>query len=111
MIDEVFNFPHGMPQKLGDPSFVYDSITTEKDGSSTITVVVPGFSREDLKIEASDGTLKLWCDLEDKPIKRYWKISDNVDVKKIKAQCKNGLLTISLPLKDKSNKTTTIIIE
>jgi HSP20 family molecular chaperone IbpA len=111
IIDDVFAFPYGMPQKLGDPSFVYDSIKTEKDGSSTISVVIPGFSKENLKLEACDGTLKLWSDLEERPLKRYWKISDSVDTKKIKAECKNGILTICLPLREKNIKTTTITIE
>ena len=95
IIDDVFAYPYGMPQKLGDPSFVYDSIKTDKDGSSTISVVVPGYSKEELKLEVSDGTLKLWCDLENKAIKRYWKISDSVDTKKIKADRKSTRLNSS----------------
>ena len=111
IIDDVFAYPYGMPQKLGDSSFVYDSIKTEKDGSSTISVVVPGYSKEDLKLEVSDGTLKLSSEVEGKSLKRLWKISDSVDTRKIKADCKNGILTISLPLKEKNSKITTITIE
>ncbi len=111
IIDDVFSYPYGMPQKLGDPSFVYDSIKTDKDGGSTISVVVPGYSKEDLKLEVSDSTLKLSSEVEGKTLKRLWKISDSVDAKKIKADCKNGILTISLPLKDKNSITRTITIE
>ncbi|NDC29921.1 MAG: Hsp20/alpha crystallin family protein [Bacteroidetes bacterium] len=109
MLDEVFTFPY--QTKVLDNSFVYDFVKTEKDGSSKIEVVVPGYSKEDLKLEVSDGILKLWCDLEGKKFKRHWKISDSVDTKKIKAECKNGILTVSLTLKEKSSKVSSITIE
>lgn len=110
MLDDVFTFPYGATQVLSD-AFVYDSVKTEKDGSTKISVVVPGYSKEDLKLEAVDGTLKLWSDLQGKSFKRIWKISDSIDTKKIKADCKNGILTISLCLKEKNTKSSTITIE
>ena len=110
LLDDVFTFPYGAAQILSD-AFVYDSVKTEKDGSTKISVVVPGYSKEDLKLEVSDGTLKLSSETEGKSLKRLWKISDSVDTKKIKADCKNGILTISLPLKEKNSKITTITIE
>lgn len=110
MLDDVFTFPYGAAQVLSD-AFVYDSVKTEKDGSTKISVVVPGYSKEDLKLEAADGTLKLWSELEGKSFKRIWKVSDNVDTKKIKADCKNGILTISLFMKEKNSKVSSITIE
>ena len=109
MLDEVFTFPY--QTKVLDDSFVYDHVKTDKDGTSKIEVVVPGYSKEDLKLEVSDGILKLWSDLETKKFKRNWKISDSVDTKKIKAECKNGILTVLLPLKEKSSKVSSITIE
>ena len=112
IIDDVFAFPYGIPQKLGDPSFVYDSIKTEKDGSSTINVVVPGFSKEDLELSAKDNTLSLKDKKESgKKLTRYWKLGDNIDVENIIAECKNGILTIKLPLKQKEENLHTIIIK
>ena len=109
MLDEVFTLPYHA--RVLDDSFVYDSVKTEKDGSTKIDVVVPGYSKEDLKLEALDNILRLSCDLQNKKFVRQWKLSDNIDVKKTKADCKNGILTIILPLKEKKDKTTSIIIE
>lgn len=112
IIDEVFAYPYGMPQKLSDPSFVYDSIKTEKDGSSTISVVVPGFSKEDLELSSKDGTLSLKDKKESgKKLTRYWKLGESTDVSNISAECKNGILTIHIPVKEKQENLHTINIK
>jgi HSP20 family molecular chaperone IbpA len=46
MLDEVFTFPYET-HNIND-SFIYDLVSTEKDGSTKINVVVPGYSKEDL---------------------------------------------------------------
>ena len=108
ILDNVFTFPY-YTQPLDD-SFIYDSVKTEKDGSTKIDVVVPGYSKEDLKLEMTDNILKLSSDLENKKFIRQWKLSDSIDPKKIKADCKNGILTISFSPRDKKDKTLTISI-
>lgn len=108
MLDEVFTFPH--ETRNINNSFIYDLVSTEKDGSTKINVVIPGYSKEDLKLEMVDNILKLSSDLESKKFVRQWKISDTVDPKKIKADCKNGILSIVLSPRDKKDKTTTITI-
>ena len=102
MLDQVFTFPHELTV-LND-SFVYDSISTEKDGSSKISVVVPGFSKDDLELEIIDNLLTLSSKNNEKQLKRTWKLSSSVDTKKVSADCKNGILSIMLPLKSKSDK-------
>jgi HSP20 family molecular chaperone IbpA len=109
MLDEVFTFPYQV-KNLND-TFIYDYVKVKKDGTSQIDVVVPGYSKEELKLEVADNILKLSCDVENKKFSRQWKISDSVDIKKIKADCKNGILTISLSNKDKKDKMTSIPIE
>lgn len=111
IIDDVFTFPYGIPQKLGDPSFVYDLIKKEKDGSTKIEVVIPGYAKEDLKLNVVDNTLTLSCDVEGKNFSRKWRLSETIDVKKIKAECKNGILIIFLSEKQRDSKTTNINIE
>lgn len=108
MLDEVFSFPY--QTRVLDDSFVYDSIKTQKDGTTTINVVVPGYSKEDLKLEVTDNILKLSSELDGKKFARQWKLSEHIDSKKIKADCKNGILTINLSNKDKTNKTLSINI-
>lgn len=108
MLDEVFTFPY-QTRNLND-AFIYDLVSTEKDGSTKISVVIPGYSKEDLKLEMLDNTLKLSSDLENKKFVRQWKLNDTIDAKKIKADCKNGILTISLSPRDRKDKTINITI-
>ena len=109
MLDEVFSFPY--QTKILDDAFVYDSLKKEKDGTTKIEVVIPGYGKEDLKLNISDNILTLSSDLEGKKFSRKWKLSDSIDVKKIKSECKNGILTISLSEKQKDSKTTNITID
>ena len=104
VLDQVFLFPYGSPKVLND-SFVYDSIKTQEDGSSKISVVVPGFSRDDLQLEVIDNILTLTSNDKEKPFTRSWKLSSDVDTKKVSADCKNGILSISLPVRNKTEKT------
>lgn len=110
MLDDAFSFPY-QTQTLDD-TFIYDSIKTEKDGTTKIDVVVPGYSKEDLKLEIVDNVLKLSSELENKKFVRQWKLTESIstETKKIKAECKNGILTILLPQKDKVDNTHTITI-
>lgn len=111
MLDDAFAFPY--QTRVSDDAFIYDSIKTEKDGTTKIDVVVPGYSKEDLKLELVDNILKLSSELKNKIFVRQWKLTGSItlDPKKIKANCKNGILTIVLVPKDKKDKTTTINIE
>lgn len=106
MVDDIFSFQH---MNL-DASYAYDSIKSDKEGTK-ITVVVPGFSKEDLELNVSDNYLTLSSKLEDKKFNRSWKLSDAADAKAVSAECKNGLLTISVPLKAKSDKVKKIDIK
>lgn len=110
MLDDAFSFPY--QTQVLDDAFIYDSIKTEKDGTTKIDVVVPGYSREDLKLEMIDNILKLSSELENKKFVRQWKLTESIslDPKKIKADCKNGILSIVLSPRDKKDKTTTITI-
>lgn len=108
MLDEVFTFPY--QTRTLDDGFIYDLVSTEKDGTTKISVVIPGYSKEDLKLELTDNVLKLSSEVENKKFSRQWRLSSNVDAKKIKADCKNGILSIFVSLVDKKDKTTTITI-
>lgn len=108
MLDDAFSFPY--QTQISDDTFIYDSIKTEKDGSTKIEVVIPGYSKEDLKLEITDNILKLSSDLENKKFTRQWKLTDSIDTKKIKADCKNGILTITLLPRDNRDKVISIFI-
>jgi HSP20 family molecular chaperone IbpA len=109
MLDEVFAFPY--QAKVLEDSFVYDSVKAEKDGSSIISVVVPGYSKEDLVLSARANTLCLKSKSDSgKKLTRYWKLGDSVDLNNISAECKNGILNIKVPLKQKEDNLFTINI-
>lgn len=105
MVDDIFSFPY---VNL-DSTNGYDHVVSDKDGTK-ITVVVPGFSKEDLSLNVNDNYLTLSSKLEDKKLTRTWKLADLADTKAIKAECKNGLLTINIPLKIKSDKSRNVEI-
>ena len=108
MLDDAFSFPY--QTQISDDTFIYDSIKTEKDGTTKIEVVIPGYSNENLKLEITHNILKLSSDLENKKFTRHWKLTESVDTKNIKADCKNGILTINIPPKQNVDNKHTITI-
>ena len=91
----------------------------EKDGNYHIEADIPGFKKEDLNVECSDGYLTITAekanDSEEKDneknyirrervygkIERRFYVGD-VDSDHIKAEFKDGMLTLVVPKKEKS---------
>ena len=85
----------------------------EKDGKYYLEIDIPGFDKEDIKIELQDGYLTISAEKdderEDKHAKylkrerfsgmcsRSYYVGDNVKEEDIKANFKNGILTIAFP--------------
>jgi HSP20 family molecular chaperone IbpA len=109
MINDVFAVPHIRWSTL--EKNLVDEFTTEKDGSTKIIVYVPGFAKEDFNLQVIDSELRLTTKDENKKLKRSWKLSDSADTKNISAECKNGILTINVPLKAKTDKSRTVEIK
>lgn len=114
MIDNIFALPTYT-------SFFYDDrvnryheqVMNHDNGATKITVLVPGLAKEDFTLQAKqDGTLVLQTKQEVKDkLTKTWHLSDDADVKAITAECKNGLFTITVPVKtNKPDKTRTIEI-
>jgi HSP20 family molecular chaperone IbpA len=97
--------------RIIDDAFVYDSVTKQDNGSTKIEVVVPGYSKEDLKLDISNNVLTLTSELKDKKFSRKWRLSDSIDIKSITAECKNGILSIIVQEKSKQDKTRLIEIK
>ena len=92
----------------------------EKDGAYNIEVDVPGFKKEDISIEASDGYLTIKAEKnsenneedEDKnyirrersygAYERSFYLGD-LDQDKVEAEFKDGILKISVPKKEEVN--------
>lgn len=85
----------------------------ETDKEVMVEINVPGFNKEDIRISFQEGYLKIEGKAEEKKEEReknYWRkeirrgsfvrvipLPREVDVKKAKANLKNGVLVVSLP--------------
>lgn len=91
-----------------------EQITKQADGSTKISLVVPGYSKEDFSLEVKEnGTLVLATteSCTNKKLQYTWTLSGDVDVKGITCECKNGILTILLQQKKKVDKSRLIEIQ
>jgi HSP20 family protein len=94
-------------------SLVYtrDYFTEDKDNKLILEVPIPGFKKDDISIEISDGLLKI----EGKDTDSHWtesftknfKIPNRLDPESIKAEVKDGILKISFE-RDKASLPKTI---
>lgn len=93
---------------------------TETDKAFNIEVSIPGFNKEDIKIAIEKNILNISAHTEveneekgenEKILRREFKkssferrftIPDNIDTENIEAAQKDGILSISLPKKDKA---------
>lgn len=85
----------------------------EKNGDYNIEVEIPGFDKNNVKIEVDKGYLTITAErefVEEQEEKKYVRkersygkyqrsfyLGDNIDVDKVKAEFKNGILKILVP--------------
>ncbi len=89
----------------------------QKDNEYQLAMSVPGLSKDDLKISADNGILKISYEKEEKKENSYfissftksYTIPDDVNESDIGAKVGNGILEITLPITQK--KLTERIIE
>ncbi|MCD2165659.1 Hsp20/alpha crystallin family protein [Comamonas koreensis] len=84
--------------------------TVQQDGQVfSISVDVPGLSREQLRIELQDKTVRL-ASIEGAPrsIQRAWKLPATIDAAASKASLENGVLTLVLSTNQPSTQTLAI---
>lgn len=98
----------------------------EKDGMYNIEMDVPGFKKEDINMELSNGYLTISatknveekCDEDKKYIHRERKISQkcerkfyvgDIDDTQIKAEFKDGMLLVSVPMEERVRETKKVI--
>lgn len=77
-----------------------DLIKNEKE-KSVISLAVPGLSKEDIDLEVKEeGLLTLKFHKKTQFFSqghRSWTLPDDIDVEAVTAECKDGLLTVTLP--------------
>ena len=88
LFDEMFRDPFFE----GTESKVMKTDIKEKKDKYLIDIDLPGYEKEDIKMEISDGYLG--------ECSRSFYVGENVKEEEIKAKFKNGTLTIEVPKKE-----------
>jgi len=77
---------------------------TENDNSYKLELSLPGFSKEDIKIELNEGLIFITSEIKETDENNYFKTSfekkyflpEDVDIDNIDASMENGILSITL---------------
>lgn len=117
LLDDIF----------GDPFFKHNgngimkTDIKENDGTYSIEVDLPGYEKENIKIDIDDGYLTINAtmnaDKEEKEegkfvrreryfgeCSRSFYVGDNIEVEDVKATFKNGTLKLDIPKKEKTKE-------
>ena len=89
--------------------------TYHTDESTVCIMDLPGYNKDNLKVEIKDGTLLiegkrsisvegLKSSVKNHSISRTYTIGNKYDDEKVTAEIKDGILTITLPFKDEKKK-------
>ena len=116
LFDEMFRDPFFE----GTESKVMKTDIKEKKDKYLIDIDLPGYEKEDIKMEISDGYLTIHAsvnkEMDDEKGKyvrkeryvgecsRSFYVGENVKEEEIKAKFKNGTLTIEVPKKDEKKE-------
>lgn len=81
------------------------------DSEYSVSMSVPGLTKEDLKISIKEGILKISYEKEEKDEKyhfvesfsKQYRIPDDVKEKDIEGRVENGVLTLTLPIDKKKS--------
>ena len=106
-------FLHNSPYKLFEDLFFSDQATTfypfhQKDDSFKAVLEIPGFDKDNLKVEVEEEYVKLNGEAEvggkTRTISKCYELPHKADPKKLSAKLTNGILELSIPRKDNSKK-------
>lgn len=79
---------------------------TKEDENWILEMAVPGLTKEDLKVKMVKGDLSIASTNEDNKwlgsFDKIFTLPQDVNTKKIKAKIENGVLTLTLPIKEES---------
>ena len=120
--DGLFQMPFGSPLHKGMFSSLENSMSETAD-SYTLEIPVPGMKKKDLTLELTAGVLTVqgfrlqeeesgWTGktkaISSTHLYRTFALPEDADAESIRAKCRDGLLTISIP-KVKSQRTSWVI--
>ena len=70
---------------------------TESDSFYALTMELPGFSKEQIKVTIKNNVLSVSAKKEDAEITKSFLLNATIDTEKINAAAFNGILTVNLP--------------
>ncbi len=98
---------------LSAPATSNNNVQVSRDDkTTTLSLDVPGLSREQLELQIEGDTVRL-SSVENAPrqVKRAWKLEHEVDVAASHAKLENGVLTLTLAKLAPESKALTLAIE
>ena len=87
------------PQLTAEREPLADIITTDKEVK--VVVELPGVNKENIKVNAYEGSAEVIAETQDRKYRRVVDIPTDTDAESVKSTFKNGLLEIVFKRKDK----------
>lgn len=85
----------------GNSYTTHTGYVRNENGVSTISLAVPGLSKEDIDLEVKEDGVLCVTFLKQTHFfshkSRSWTLSKEIDIENVTAECKDGMLTVTLP--------------
>jgi HSP20 family protein len=76
---------------------MYSSRVKDNENNVVLEVPVPGFEKKDINVKIKENYLILEGKNDEFTIDRSYRLGEKINIEKIEAEVKNGVLTITLP--------------
>ena len=83
----------------------------ETDSEVIITAELPGVSKEDIQINATENEVEIKAEKEDRKYHRVIPLDTEVDPKSARAKYNNGVLEVKLKMKSKPSRGVSVKVE
>jgi len=89
----------GLIQQSAVREPLVDTAFDEKDNSLTITAELPGITKQDIKLETSEGLVMIHAEKDDKKYHTEIPVDEQLDAETAKATYTNGILELKIKSK------------
>ena len=89
----------GLIQQSAVREPLVDTAFDEKDNSLTITAELPGITKQDIKLETSEGLVTIHAEKDDKKYHTEIPVDEQLDAETAKATYTNGILELKIKSK------------
>ncbi len=88
-----------------------ETMVDEKNNELVITAELPGVSKEDIQINATENEVEIKAEKEDRKYHRVIPLDTEVDPKSARAKYNNGVLEVKLKMKSKPSRGVSVKVE